>query len=380
MPKSTEELYQELLAQGQQYQNQANDLLTQYDNRPAFSYNADTDPIFQSYKDQYVHQGQRAMEDTMGQAAGLTGGYGSSYSQSVGNQAYNEYLTKLNAQIPVLAQQARQAYDAEGQRMLDRYNLALNAANTAYGQGRDALGDLRYEQETAYNRERDALADQRYQDELNYNRQQSELNNARDYATYLLGMGIMPSAQQLAAAGMTPQEAAAIQAYYRNQMALAAGGGSGSSSSRTPGKTPSYTPAYTPDKTPSEDGDTGQGDQAAFEATRDAVLQAAMRGDYNAAANAIEKNAGKLSASQGKALTSMLDNYFDKSGNPKDTGLRTPLPGAVDYLGKYYDYMSPQGQALYDALHPQKTTTKKKKKSGGGGTRSGESGRSQSLN
>lgn len=230
MPKSTEELYQELLAQGQQYQQQANDLLTQYDSRPAFSYNADTDPIFKSYKDQYVHQGQRAMEDTMGQAAGLTGGYGSSYAQSVGNQAYNEYLTKLNAQIPVLAQQARQAYDAEGDRLLDRYNLALNAANTAYGQGRDALGDLRYEQETAYNRERDALADQRYQDELNYNRQQSELNSARDYATYLLGMGIMPSAEQLAAAGMTPQEAAAIQAYYRNQMALAASGGSGSGS------------------------------------------------------------------------------------------------------------------------------------------------------
>ena len=247
MPKSTEELYQELLAQGQQYQNQANDLLTQYDNRPAFSYNADTDPIFQSYKDQYVHQGQRAMEDTMGQAAGLTGGYGSSYSQSVGNQAYNEYLTKLNAQIPVLAQQARQAYDAEGQRMLDRYNLALNAANTAYGQGRDALGDLRYEQEWNYNRERDALADQRYQDELNYNRQQSELNSARDYATYLLGMGIMPSAQQLAAAGMTPQEAAAIQAYYRNQLALAAGGGGGSrSTGSNPGRTPVKSPSYTP--------------------------------------------------------------------------------------------------------------------------------------
>lgn len=231
MPKSTEELYQELLAQGQQYQQQANDLLTQYDNRPAFSYNAATDPIYQSVRDQYVHQGQRAMEDTMGQAAGLTGGYGSSYSQSVGNQAYNEYLTKLNAQIPVLAQQARQAYDAEGQRMLDRYNLAMNAANTAYGQGRDALGDLRYEQETAYAHERDALADQRYQDELTYNRQQSELNSARDYATYLLGMGIMPSAQQLAAAGMTPQEAASIQSYYRNQMALAASGGSGSRSS-----------------------------------------------------------------------------------------------------------------------------------------------------
>ena len=127
MPKSTEEIYKDLLAQGQGYQQQADSLLEQINNRPAFSYNAETDPMFQSVKNQYVHQGQRAMQDTMGQAAGLTGGYGSSYAQAVGNQAYNEYLTQLNAQIPVLAQQARAAYDAEGQDLRDRYALALNA-------------------------------------------------------------------------------------------------------------------------------------------------------------------------------------------------------------------------------------------------------------
>lgn len=319
MPKSTEELYQELLAQGQQYQQQAKDLLTQYDNRPAFSYNADTDPIFQSYKDQYVHQGQRAMEDTMGQAAGLTGGYGSSYSQSVGNQAYNEYLTKLNAQIPVLAQQARQAYDAEGDRLLDRYNLALNAANTAYGQGRDALGDLRYEQETAYNRERDALADQRYQDELNYNRQQSEMNSARDYATYLLGMGIMPSAEQLAAAGMTPQEAAAIQAYYRNQMALAAGGGRS-----TPVESPSDTPGKPPKDPDDGDGDgkyTNQDFQDAYKYIQSQILRSAQGDNITFAVDAFEKYADILKVMPkdlAADLMNMMDRLFPNGMSKKD--------------------------------------------------------------
>lgn len=221
MPKSTEEIYKDLLAQGKGYQQQADSLLEQINNRPAFSYNAETDPMYQSVKNQYVHQGQRAMQDTMGQAAGLTGGYGSSYAQAAGNQAYNEYLTKLNEQIPVLAQQARQAYDAEGDALRDRYNLALNAANNAYNQGRDALGDVRYEEER------------------DYNRQQTQASDARNYATYLLGLGIMPSNEQLSAAGISPQEAASIRNYYLQQQYAAGGtggaGGSGSSGGRSGG-------------------------------------------------------------------------------------------------------------------------------------------------
>ena len=234
MPKSTEEIYKDLLAQGKGYQQQADSLLEQINNRPAFAYNAETDPMYQTVKNQYVHQGQRAMQDTMGKAAGLTGGYGSSYAQAVGNQAYNEYLTNLNAQIPVLAQQARQAYDAEGDALRDRYNLALNAANNAYNQGRDALGDVRYEEER------------------DYNRQQTQASDAKNYATYLLGLGIMPSSEQLAAAGISPQEAASIRNYYLQQQYAAGGtggaGGSGRDRSTNP-KSP---------KTPKQPADDGE--------------------------------------------------------------------------------------------------------------------------
>ena len=207
MPKTTEELYRELLAKGDAAQQQANDLLTEYDNRAAFAYDPNADGSFQALKNQYVHQGRRAMEDTMGQAAGLTGGYGSSYSQAVGNQAYNEYLTQLNAQIPALAQQARAAYDAEGQRMLDRYNLALNAANTAYNQGRDALGDLRYEEELAYNRG------------------QADQERAYNMVMTMLSTGQTPSADLLAAAGVGADYASKLAKYYAGQLAGSGSGG-----------------------------------------------------------------------------------------------------------------------------------------------------------
>ena len=42
----------------------------------------------------------------MGQAAALTGGYGSTYGEQVGQQAYNAYLQNLNDIVPQLQQQA----------------------------------------------------------------------------------------------------------------------------------------------------------------------------------------------------------------------------------------------------------------------------------
>lgn len=220
MPKTTEELYKELLEQGKQYQQQANDYLSAYDNRGQFSYDAENDPMYQSLKNQYVHQGRRAMEDTMGQAAGLTGGYGSTYAQGVGNQAYNEYLTQLNGQIAGLAQQARANWDAEGDRMLDRYNLALNAANTAYGQARDALGDIRYDKEYA-----DSQAYQQWQ----MNR--ADQSDARSYAEMMIKMGLMPSSDVLAAAGWSEADVKRMVDYYKQMQAQAASGG-GSRESR----------------------------------------------------------------------------------------------------------------------------------------------------
>ena len=216
MPKTTEELYQELLEQGRQYQQQAQDYLNAYDNRGNFSYDAANDPLYQSLKNQYVHQGRRAMEDTMGQAAGLTGGYGSTYAQGVGNQAYNEYLTQLSAQIPGLAQQARANWDAEGDRMLDRYNLALNAASNAYGQARDALGDIRYDKEYA-----DSQAYQQWQ----MNR--ADQSDARSYAEMMIKMGLMPSSDVLAAAGWSEADVQRMVDYYKGLQNASGGSGSG---------------------------------------------------------------------------------------------------------------------------------------------------------
>ena len=65
------------------YSGQLGDLYNKINNRSPFSYDASKDPLYQSYKDQYIQGGKLAMKDTMGQAAALTGGYANTYGQQV---------------------------------------------------------------------------------------------------------------------------------------------------------------------------------------------------------------------------------------------------------------------------------------------------------
>lgn len=214
----------------------AADLYGQITNRPAFQYDVNNDALYQSYRDQYVRGGQRAMQDTMGQAAGLTGGYGSTYGQAVGNQAYNDYMTKLNAEIPNLYAQARSAYDKETDNLYNRYNIAMNMENQEYNRGRDALEDEWRNEEWEYNQGRDAISDARYQQEWEanqaYQRWQMDRTNtqdAREYALMMIQMGQMPSEDALAATGWSLEDVQAMVNYYAQQIANSgrSGGGGG---------------------------------------------------------------------------------------------------------------------------------------------------------
>ena len=79
----------------------SDDILNQLKNKK-FSYDINGDALYHQYKNQYAQQGKLASQDTMAQAAAMTGGYGNSYAATAGNQAYQGYLTKLNDVIPEL--------------------------------------------------------------------------------------------------------------------------------------------------------------------------------------------------------------------------------------------------------------------------------------
>jgi peptidoglycan hydrolase-like protein with peptidoglycan-binding domain len=120
------------------YAEQRKGYLDQYENRDPFSYDFNSDALYQQYKDQYIQQGQMAMMDTMGQAAAMTGGYGNSYAQTVGQQAYNQQLNQLNAIMPELYDRAYGIYQQEGDDLLRMYDLYTGMSNESYNQ---YLGD-----------------------------------------------------------------------------------------------------------------------------------------------------------------------------------------------------------------------------------------------
>lgn len=70
-----------------QYEDQISSILDSILNNPKFSYTADdlaNDDLYQMYRESYTKQGDKAMRDTMGNAAALTGGYGSTYATAGG--------------------------------------------------------------------------------------------------------------------------------------------------------------------------------------------------------------------------------------------------------------------------------------------------------
>ena len=141
------------------WQDQLNETISQILNRDKFSYDLNGDALYQQYKDQYTQQGKMAMMDTMGQAQAMTGGYGNSYAQSVGQQAYQGYLQQLNEVVPELYGMALDQYNQEGQDMYNQAALIAQMEDQDYGRYQDAMN--------AWLAERDYLAG-RYDSERDY--------------------------------------------------------------------------------------------------------------------------------------------------------------------------------------------------------------------
>lgn len=177
------------------YDDRIQSLLDQILNRGPFEYDFNADPLYQQYKDQYTQQGKIAMMDTMGQAAALTGGYGSSYGSVAGQQAYQGYLQQLNNVIPELRDAAFSMYQAEGDNMRSKLGVLSGLDDTDYGRYRDTVSDYYNDLNYYYNKYND-MSEADYNRYLNdaaawendraywYNKAQDEQTQANWQAEY----------------------------------------------------------------------------------------------------------------------------------------------------------------------------------------------------
>ncbi len=226
------------------YQQKIDGLLDQILNREGFSYDFSTDPMYKTYKNQYVHQGKLAMQDSMAGAAALTGGYGSSFAMAAGSQAYQGYLNQLNDKIPELYQMALDRYDSEGKGMHDALDQLMSVEKSAhdaykdqvdsYYKGLDRYMDMA---DSAYKKDYgeyqdllESLTDMRdyyaSQDQQEFQRRQDELAHELAVKKFEESIRQWQAEQEAAAARQAEStrrweiEQANAQQKWREQMAL----------------------------------------------------------------------------------------------------------------------------------------------------------------
>ena len=145
------------------YDKKIDQLLGELSNIKKFSYNPLNDELYKYYKEEYQREGERAMEDVLGELSTNTGGIASSYAAAVAAQSRNYYNEKLTDKIPEL-------YQAAYERYLDELGLKEENLKT--------LLDIR---EDDYNIYKDSVSQYNKNREFEYNKFLDE----KDYEKYL---------------------------------------------------------------------------------------------------------------------------------------------------------------------------------------------------
>ena len=198
-------------------------------NREDFSYDLNGDALYQQYKDKYIQQGKMAMQDTMGQAAAMTGGYGNSYAATVGNQAYQASLENLNDIVPELYQMAYDKYVQEGQDLYNQYGIASDDYSRRWNEELykyNMLGDkVGVSSDDYWNSLGYENGEYWKNAEMDYAIGEANKGYARQDAYAMLQTGIMPSDAVLKAAGISTEDAQSIANAYKISAVQDNGGG-----------------------------------------------------------------------------------------------------------------------------------------------------------
>lgn len=194
------------------YDPQIQEALGNVTNYEDFSYNKDTDPVYQAVAQQYRREGERAARNALARSAALSGGALSSSAIAASQQAQNEYGAALSDRLAQLYADAYSRYsdtfnrrlsqldalqDAESRdydkyltqlsqynndrnfaldtystnlgRLQNLYNAVLAADQNAFSQYESYRDQVNNSRDFAYGMLRDSVSDQKYNSEMTYN-------------------------------------------------------------------------------------------------------------------------------------------------------------------------------------------------------------------
>lgn len=183
------------------YQSKLDQVLDEVLNPEKFSYDVESDPVYQSYKDMYTREGNRAMKDTL---AGLSidAGGENSWAVSAAAQANNRYMQELADRVPELYNLAYEKYMTERNADMNKLSLLQDMENSDYNR---YLSDMNIFQNDR------SWADSRYDTEYNQKMaaEDRDYTRAQNEAMSYISAGEIPPDDVLLRAGMDKASAAA---------------------------------------------------------------------------------------------------------------------------------------------------------------------------
>ncbi len=197
------------------YSEKIDEILGSILNREEFKYSMSADPLYEQYKELYMLGGKKAMMDTVGNSAALTGGYNNSYAQVAGQQVYDDYLTQLNDIALDLRDRAFEEYKYEGDTLVrdaqllrnlegDDYEKYLQELQRYYEDGdyllrklsdmsdsefeafAKELGSWENDRDYAFKQYKDALDREEFEKELAFKKAEAQRDQANEDRNYAL--------------------------------------------------------------------------------------------------------------------------------------------------------------------------------------------------
>lgn len=143
-------------AYSSKYGEEIDDLLRKILTRDDFSYDVEKDPLYQQYAEQYKREGDRAMRETLAEAAAGAGGM-NTYAVTAASQANNYYNSQLNDRIPELYQLAYEMYLQDKESMVQNLGILQNMDDSQYARYRDTMNDFYNDRNFAYGEYQDTI-------------------------------------------------------------------------------------------------------------------------------------------------------------------------------------------------------------------------------
>lgn len=235
------------------YQGEIDSLVDKISSREDFTYDPDTDPIYQNYRETYLREGNRARENTLGDYAAMTGGMPSTAATAAAEQAQNYYNAQMADVIPALYQQAFDMYMSNAAQNINDLGAIRGAAADALSQWsanlglvQNQFGALQSASDTAYNRGSNKWQSdfQVESDFWNRGMQESQLRLAAQERAQQLGLamiqaGLTPSHNTIVNMRWNDQDAAALADWYKQQYLMEMQGMTGGRSSGGSGRSSS---------------------------------------------------------------------------------------------------------------------------------------------